>query len=344
MKKKKIRFLVLGSNSFSGSNFINLLLKNFHFTIGLSRSKELNKVFLPYKYSRNKNLFKFFKIDINKKKNILKIIRLIKKFRITHVVNFASQSMVAESWNRPIDWYRTNIIAQIEFHEELRKIKFLKKYIHISTPEVYGDTQGIIKENTFYKPSTPYAVSRAACDMHLLSFFKNYNFPVIFTRAANVYGPCQQLYRIVPKTILSLKKKKKLFLHGGGYSKRSFIFIDDAMQATYKVCLSGKIGSIYHISTNHRIRIKDLVRKIFKLTKNLDKKKSSDYLMKKYIISTKDRPGKDKLYGLDSRKIEKELKWHPKVSIDGGLKKTIDWIDDNLSYLKNLSMEYTHKK
>jgi dTDP-glucose 4,6-dehydratase len=80
------------------------------------------------------------------------------------------------------------------------------------------------------------------------------------------------------------------------------------------------------------------------LTKNLDKKKSSDYLMKKYIISTKDRPGKDKLYGLDSRKIEKELKWHPKVSIDGGLKKTIDWIDDNLSYLKNLSMEYTHKK
>ena len=160
--------------------------------------------------------------------------------------------MVAESWLNPSHWYRTNLLSQVEFHNELRKLSFIKKYIHISTPEVYGNNDNWIKENNNFKPTTPYSVSRAACDMHLLSFHNAYNFPVVFTRAANVYGPGQQLYRIIPRTILSALSKKKLNLDGGGYSQRSFIYITDVVKATLEITLKGT-GFELHISTKDAI-------------------------------------------------------------------------------------------
>ena len=109
--------------------------------------------------------------------------------------------MVAQSWENPVHWYKTNIISQVALHDKLRKRNFLK-YVHVTTREVYGSTdKGWIKECFDFSPST-HAVSRASCDLHLMSTFKAYNFPVVFTRAANVYGPGQQLYRIIPRTML----------------------------------------------------------------------------------------------------------------------------------------------
>ena len=244
--------------------------------------------------------------------------------------------MVAESWKNPLNWYQTNLISQIAFHDELRKRSFIKKYVHFTTPEVYGDTKDkCIPENTHFLPSTPYAVSRAACDLHLQSFFKAYNFPVVFTRAANVYGPGQQLYRIVPKAIMCLKLNKKLNLDGGGKSKRSFIYITDVVEATYKLCNKSKNGEIYHISTNKLVSIKYLVEMIFKL-----KKVSS----KKYIKIASDRIGKDSLYSLNSQKIRKELKWSAKINLKDGLLKTIEWIEENINILKLKPENYIHKK
>ena len=141
------------------------------------------------------------------------------------------------------------MLSQVTFHDYLRKSKFLKKYVHITTPEVYGSTdQGWIKESFNFAPSTPYAVSRAACDLHLKSFFDAYDFPVVFTRAANVYGPGQQLYRIIPRTILSCLSGKSMDLHGGGKSMRSFIHINDVAQATLKISLESKNGTQWHLS------------------------------------------------------------------------------------------------
>jgi dTDP-glucose 4,6-dehydratase len=128
----------------------------------------------------------------------------------THVVNFAAQGMVAESWLKPEDWYETNVVANVMLHDRLRKISSLQKYVHVGTPEVYGSTAGLIPESRNYNPSTPYAASRAACDLHLQTFIRQYNFPAVFTRAANVFGPGQQLYRIVPRTLLFLALGRKL--------------------------------------------------------------------------------------------------------------------------------------
>ena len=223
-----MKLLVIGSNSFSGSHFVKEALEEKLTVIGVSRSEEPKAIFLPYKWNKdNKYLenFTFKSLDINKDMN--KIIKLIDDNEPTHIINFAAQGMVAESWLDPLHWYKTNLISQVELHDELIKNKIYKKYVHVSTPEVYGNTDGWLKENHNFNPTTPYSVSRAACDNHLLSFFKAYDFPVVFTRAANVYGPKEQLYRIIPKTILSIISNKPLQLHGGGNSKRGFIHIND---------------------------------------------------------------------------------------------------------------------
>jgi dTDP-glucose 4,6-dehydratase len=216
----------------------------------------------------------------------------------------------------------------------MRKFDFIKKYVHVTTPEVYGSTEGWQKESFNFNPSTPYAVSRAACDMHLKSFFEAYNFPVVFTRAANVYGPGQQLYRIIPRTILYARLGEKLSLHGGGYSERSFIHINDVADATYKIALKGKIGETYHISTEDIISVRKLVIKICEimLVKFSDLVEDSD-----------ERLGKDQSYMLDSIKLRKEQKWKNNINLEEGLLSTIKWIDESLETLKNLPHKYIHK-
>ena len=258
------KFLVIGSNSFSGSQFIKYLLEKGNKVIGVSRSEEINSVFLPYKWGIINGEFKFYTIDINNQ--LPDLLNILNEFKPEYIVNFAAQGMVAQSWETPQDWYQTNVVGQVKLHDQLRKLSFIKKYVHVTTPEAYGSTDGWIKENFNFAPSTPYAVSRAACDLHLMSFYKAYNFPVVFTRAANVYGPGQQLYRIIPRTMLYARLGKKMKLQGGGLSIRSFIHMDDVSAATLNIALKGFPGESYHISTNETISIRGLVEKICDLT------------------------------------------------------------------------------
>ncbi len=328
--KKKI--LVLGSNSFCGSSFTNYVLKKGFKVVGVSRSNEYHSVFLSYKNNKHISNFKFYKIDINK--NLNKLIKLIKIEKFNFIVNFAAQGMVAESWKNPIDWYKTNLLSQVDMFQKIQNCKFIKKIIQFSTPEVYGDIKKPLKESFNFSPSTPYATSRASLDIHLKNLFYNYKLPIIFTRTANVFGPTQQIYRIIPKSIMCLRKKKKIFLDGGGNSIRSFIYIDDVSEALYKIVIKGKLGETYHISTNKFISIKKIVRKIEKLLNN----------KKKLIFNREDRIGKDHSYKLSSKKIRKSLKWKPKIHIEDGINKTINWIENNFTYLNKVDTEYKHKR
>ena len=150
------------------------------------------------------------------------------------VANFAAQGEVRNSWRLPDQWYQTNCMGVVRLTEELRKRDYLWKYVTSSTPEVYGSTEKNLEENHHYLPSTPYAASKLAGDLHLITLYKRYHFPVVFTRAANVYGIHQQLYRIIPRTIIYLKLGETLELHGGGKSVRSFIHIRDVADATMR--------------------------------------------------------------------------------------------------------------
>jgi dTDP-glucose 4,6-dehydratase len=323
---------VIGSNSFSGASFVDFLLELGLCVVGISRSKENSSVFLPYKWRDDAGKFKFYNLDLNN--SLVEIIELVKAERPKYIINFAAQSMVGESWLNPEDWFMTNTVSTIKFHDELRKLDFLRRYVHISTPEVYGSCDGFVKEDFPFNPSTPYAVSRAAADMSLRSFHTTYQFPVVTTRAANVYGPGQQLYRIIPKTILSILLGKKLELHGGGLSTRSFIHMRDVSNATWKIAQHGNNGMTYHISTNEVISIKDLVAKICtKLNVKFDN----------HVVIANDRMGKDSAYHLESSKIRSDLNWADKVSLDDGIDECILWIKENLDLLRDKPMHYIHK-
>ncbi|GHF80440.1 GDP-mannose 4,6-dehydratase [Thalassotalea marina] len=322
---------VIGSNSFSGSAFCEHLLAQDIEVIGISRSQEPIKELLPHKLNGNKPL-QFHQLDLNH--HLERIESLIDKFKPSHIYNFAAQSMVGQSWDFPEHWFMTNTVSTIKLHNILRQKDYLERYIHISTPEVYGTTNGEQLESKIYQPSTPYATSRAAADMSLHNFFDVYQFPVIFTRAANVYGAGQQLYRIIPRTILYALTGRQLALHGGGFSERSFIDISDVSKATQLIGENGRLGDIYHISTNELVSIRELVSLICKkLNKNFDL----------VVKETGDRKGKDHAYWLNSEKLRNELGWSDVIDLESGIDSCIDWITRNLEVLNLQPLEYIHK-
>lgn len=335
MVELREKITVIGSNSFSGASFVAYCLSLGMEILGISRSPESSKVFLPYKWNNinDSGSFRFEKLDINHDAD--KVASSIQKFRSDYIINFAAQSMVAQSWEHPEHWYQTNVVGNVKLHDEIRKFSFLKKYIHISTPEVYGNCTGQVTELQPFNPSTPYAASRAACDLHLRTFFNHYKFPVVFTRAANVYGSGQQLYRIIPRTIFYIKLGKKLQLHGGGHSIRSFIHIQDVAAATLKIAQKGLAGEAYHISTDSYISIRELVELICKMMKAS---------FTKAVEIVDERPGKDAAYLLDSGKLRKELSWADSIKLEEGIQETIDWVNDNFEELKKQPSEYVHKE
>lgn len=325
------KIIVIGSNSFSGAHFVDYALEHGADVIGISRSPESHPVFLPYK-RRPQPSFQFFQLDLNH--NLAGIMEVCDTYKPDFVVNFASQSMVAESWQQPEHWFQTNTVATIKLHDELRKRAYLKKYVHVSTPEVYGSCEGLVKENTSYQPSTPYAVSRAATDMSLMSFYKAYGFPVVFTRAANVYGPGQQLYRIIPRAILFFLIGRKLQLHGGGHSVRSFIHIRDVVDGTLRAALQAPPGGIYHFSTTKNISIRALVEMIAA---------QLGHSFHEHVEIVGERLGKDAAYLLDSTKARENLGWHDQITLEQGIEETIRWVRDNLEEIKKLPFDYIHK-
>lgn len=328
-----MRLVVIGSNSFSGAHFVDTALKALHSVLGISRSAEPHRAFLPDTWDQGQeNDYRFLQADLNEDLQV--IIGAIKDFAPDVVVNFAAQSMVAQSWEHPEHWYRTNVVALAELVKGLQGISSMTRYVHVTTPEVYGSTSDWITENENFSPSTPYAVSRAAGDWHLLAMHRATGFPVVFTRAANVYGPGQQLYRIVPKAALSARLGLELPLHGGGTSRRSFIHIDDVADATLRVAQHGELGKTYHISTNELISIRDLVVRTFELA-GVD----SAHL----IAPTGDRLGKDSGYFLDSSRIREELGWAPRIELDEGLSSVITWVDAYLDQLAAMPTDYIHK-
>ncbi len=248
-----------------------------------------------------------------------------------YVVNFAAVNVVAPSWDKPTHYIDINVNRIT--HMANGMLEYMpKKYVHVSTPEVYGSTDGIVSEDCRFRPSTPYAVSRAAAEMMLQCYRRQYGLPVVFTRSANVYGPGQQLYRLIPKLIACIRQGVKFPLEGGGLSYRSFVHVDDVCDATWKVMMGGTVGEAYHISRGEQYQILGVVQTICQA---MGKSPYNDY----YEV-TPERPGKDANYQLSSAKIRRELEWEPTIDFIQGLDQTIEWVNANWKILQHQSMEF----
>ncbi|MFC1496783.1 GDP-mannose 4,6-dehydratase [Candidatus Margulisiibacteriota bacterium] len=326
-------YIVFGSNSFSGSDFIDLLLEDpKNQIIGISRSPEKSELFLPYKKKKSKN-FSFYQYDLNK--HMDKIIRLVDDSRPEYIINFAAQSEVGPSWLNPGQWFQTNAVAITELAHALKKRKFLKKYVHISSPEVYGNCVGNVTEDAPFNPTTPYAASKAAGDLSLFTFVKNFNFPMVMIRSTNVYGAHQQLFKIIPRSVIYLKSGRTIELHGGGKAVKSYIHVRDVSRGELAALKQGKIGEIYHLSPDRGITIKELVE-------NICEKMKVDF--NKATESVAERLGQDAVYVTDSSKARNEFGWKPTVSIDQGISQVVEWVEADWDEIKKEPLKYVHKK
>lgn len=215
------RVAVLGSNSFSGADFIDLLLEDERTeVVGISRSPEKSALFLPYKRHWG-GRFRFYQMDLNR--HAREIVDLLDSFKPRYIVNFAAQSEVAPSWEHPEQWFETNTVALAKLINALKGPNYLERYLHISSPEVYGTCVGQVTEAAPVNPTTPYAASKAAADLLLSTYVKNFGFPLITIRATNVYGAHQQLWRLsrVQPSTLSLAGPSR-FTAAGSRSSPSF--------------------------------------------------------------------------------------------------------------------------
>lgn len=325
-------WLVLGANSFAGSSTVDYLINQGEVVIGVSRGAERSAMFHPVLVNPGKERYRFYQIDINHDFDALTA--LIDQIEPAYIIDFAGQGMVAESWGTPEQWYETNIVAKVKLHNFLQGKVWLKKYVRVSTPEVYGSQDNLTEESWSFNPSTPYAVSHAAIDMSLRAFWRQYEFPVVFARFSNFYGPGQQLYRIVPRTIIYGRLNRTLQLHGGGVAVRAFIHGRDVAQAVQRCALGGVEGDIYHFSTDSFVSIRELVEQIHRLM-------GINFSQATQISD--DRPGKDAQYLMSDKKARQQLGWSPEVTLLEGLKQSIAWVDQHLEEIKTLPLNYIHQ-
>ena len=331
VKKENKKIIVIGSNSFSAGSLINLLLQKKYNVYGMSRSILNKKSFLRFN-PKNKN-FHFYKFDVNKDQN--KMLKLIKSTKPSYIFNYACQSMVDESWEYPMDWFYTNSFNTTKLYNSISKLKFKTKLIHISPPEVYGSTSGKITENNPYNPNSPYAVSRVTPELFLKILNKRNKINYCSIRASNVYGEYQRIYRIIPRTIYSILKRKKIRLEGMGRPRRNFIHIDDVSRATHSIMKRGKSGEIYHICGSKFISIKNLVKLICK---------KMNYNFNNLVTYSTKKPGRDKSYYLSNKKIRKDFNWKDQISIEKGIDRSMAWIKKNLKSFSKIDQNYQHKK
>lgn len=325
------RYAVIGSNCFTGAHIVDALLEDPDVTVlGISRSPESHRIFLPY-LRHGASRFRFVQLDLVR--DAVRIQELLDKEQPEVVINVAALSEVGLSNERPVEYFEVNTTAVVRLCNHLRTRPYLRQYVHISSAEVYGSCEGAVKEDAPFRPSTPYAVSKAAADMYLGSVLKNFGFPAVLIRSTNVYGRHQQLFKIIPRTLIYLRQGKTIELHGGGTSVKSFVHIRDVVRGL-QLAVAADARGTFNFSVESS-------RSVAEIVEATCRRAGYDFAAHTRVVG--ERLGQDGRYWLDCTRAERELGWRPEISFDQGLDETVQWINDEWDAVQTLPLDYQHK-
>ena len=311
--------LITGGCGFIGSAFLNHMLPKY------PNLKFINLDKLDY-CAREKNVsyqdnYTFVKGNIG---DSLLVLTLLNQHNIDTVVHFAAYSHVDNSFNNSVKFTENNVVGTHKLLEACRVWNRITKFIHVSTDEVYGEIEdGIFHEKAILSPTNPYAASKAAAEMVVLSYQKSFKMPIIITRGNNVYGPRQYPEKLIPKFILNMLSEEPCPIHGSGENIRNFIHCDDVARAFETILLKGEIGEVYNIGSSTEFSVNQIAEQLQRIIRP----------KRAHFIKVKDRAFNDIRYAIDVSKL-KELGWKPTISWEQGLKKTFEWYSKNSDWFK----------
>ncbi len=326
------KVIVTGGAGFIGSNLVRFLIKKKIYTIVIDK---LTYAAFPnsFKDIRNNNYFEFKKIDIADRS---KLKNLFEKYKPDSIFHLAAESHVDRSISAPADFISTNILgtynlldfAHLYWKTISQKKKKIFKFLHVSTDEVYGalgKDEKIFNEKSRYMPNSPYSASKASSDHLVRAWNQTFDLPTIITNCTNNYGPYQNPEKLIPVIIMSAINGKKIPIYGDGKQIRDWIHVEDHVKGLYDVMNKGRIGKTYNISSKcekTNINLANLICTIVE-------KKTGKKNLKKLINFVTDRPGHDRRYALDNKRIREELGWKPKIKFENGIKHTVEWYINN---------------
>ncbi|NMM65089.1 dTDP-glucose 4,6-dehydratase [Clostridium sp. P21] len=333
-------YLVTGGAGFIGSNFIHYMLDKYN------DIKIINLDKLTYagnlenlKSIENNPNYKFVQVDICDKEVVEGLFR---KYDIDYVVNFAAESHVDRSIREPEVFVKTNVLGTVTLlnaaksaWQQDERFKAGKKYLQVSTDEVYGSLgeTGFFMETTPLDSHSPYSSSKASADLMVKAYYDTYKMPVNITRCSNNYGPYQFPEKLIPLIINNCLNKKSLPIYGDGLNIRDWLYVEDHCKAIDMVINGGRLGEVYNIGGhNERTNIHIVKTIISYIHDNVDSEVTEQLI--KYV---EDRKGHDRRYGIDPTKIKNELGWYPETKFEDGIKKTIKWYLDNKQWMKNVT-------
>jgi len=259
------------------------------------------------------------------------LLELLDKEKPEIIINFAAQGEGAVSWENSWRFFETNSMALSRLCEELMKRDWLERFIHIGTSEMYGSVDHPTKEDEPIKPSSPYAASKVAFDLYLLSVSKHLSFPMNVIRPSNAYCPGQLLHRVIPRAVWCGLTGRKLPLQGGGRAEKSYIHARDLARAIHLVSEKAPIGEIYNAGPDQPTSIREVVERTAR---------ALDIGFTELCEITDDRLGQDSRYWLDSSKILDHLGWKPEIAWDEGLAEMVAWGKNYLNDIRDLSPTY----
>jgi len=322
--------IVTGGLGFIGSNLIDLLISKKYSVINLDKVSYSSN-FYNLKEYKNHTKYKFIKCDLNSKK----ILNILLKYKPICIFNLAAETHVDRSIDGPKNFINSNVLGTFNLLEAFKifSSKYKSKLIHISTDEVYGDVlKGRSDEKYSYRPSSPYAASKAAADHLVYSYVRTYKIPAVISNCSNNYGAKQHPEKLIPKLIYNIIHNKELPIYGRGKNSREWLHVKDHCMALFKIFEKGKIGEFYNIGSNKNLNNIQITKALLKIAKNFIY--IGNNVKIKYIA---DRPGHDKRYALNSNKIKKRLNWKPQIKFDDGLKETFLWYLNNKKYYSSLT-------